>query len=1339
MLLEEAEEEEEPRAAAAPAAAAVAAEAKPHGGGAGKTTKGAGAKPKRTAADRGARFVNGGEAVTRAAEAAAPPQGRYATDFEELRFLGKGGFGQVTQARHKVDKFKYAIKRIELTGSSAMGRGQVLQECATLPQLSHLHIVRYYQAWIEREEPPEAASKAASGGGHEPGGGGGGAGAGRRRAMKRVSVADHPDDGGSDLLSNPGPLGFWGGPGAGIDVHVAAGAREFLYIQMEFCEGKTLLEHLNGGQLQKEVALIWKLFRQILDALAYIHAKGLIHRDLKPANIFLSKEADGGAKIGDFGLTCMLPNAAGSGSEEYAGTSPLGACGTVFYMAPEMFPPAGASGTGAKKRQNRAARRQQGAESANAYGQKVDMFSLGIIFFEMWHPPFATNMERAQVLGQLARGLTGTGTLGSAAREQADSSLLPREVQAPKEVGKILGSLLAQEPEERMAAAQLLDSEAGLLPPGAYDPQVLRILSALEKPDSTEAVALVEALFSRVEDAVKDGPFFKQLFGAAGPRGEAEAEARDALQQLLRDLCRRHGAVYELCPLFRPSRPSVGQAAGVGRGAQLLDRGNTRLELRTSLTEPFARAGLARLLAAERAAEEEQPGELCGGVALRQYHVGTVYQTFKGAQFGHPMEISSSAVQFLWRPRGAEAWFAFGGAGGASSSRGDVAISSAGGSGGVALALEAALEAAAAHRQEAELLHLLAEMLAASGLASGRAELQLADTRLLPLLVECAALKAALRDRDADASSASASVAAAAARPPKPVGSGSSSANTGQHGGGGNAARLARLAEAIRAQVPAHVAAGVAASHRDRAIAELAGVFLQGSSDGRSGGEAAGHALKAWPVSIGVLRELEEYASAPSATGYAAAAAALELRDEGAALHSHAAGAADAALLLSPAERLFGVLRNLRGLVRSVEGLAEVSLDVLWQGVGDVYGPGLVFRVLLHGVAGPTTLIGEGGRVDRLLAQFAELHGDLPRSGAGIGGGSAEEAEIAEDDSPMFGGEHRATAAPPPRGVSAELAVDKLAEALVQTASLSYQAPPAASSRRSRAGGGHHSASGGAFVLGGGGGAAQPWWRQVPSSWPHVVVGRAAEGGSGAARQTEARRRGSEEDFREGEHQTRAVGGDEGALRPETSAAFEEESLRVACGLWRLGVRCEVRAPGAGQPPEKAAADFVLLLRREEGGVGCSWDRVDSGGDSGGEGGNSPVLAPFPAPVLHGRGGHHNRRQGALRSKPAPGMPLGGAAGHARAASPRGDLAWEDSNPGGSRAASPTGRRFSYEVRAASEQAREVMERCARDTGRDFDDRQHLFEFFQKACRRAPPRHLGLPFPLSALEVLAEG
>jgi translation initiation factor 2-alpha kinase 4 len=75
---------------------------------------------------------------------------------------------------------------------------------------------------------------------------------------------------------------------------------QYLYIQMEFCEKSTLRNIIDSGELHKDMKRIWKLFREIVEGLAYIHEQGLIHRDLKPVNVFLS--SDDHVKIGDFGL-----------------------------------------------------------------------------------------------------------------------------------------------------------------------------------------------------------------------------------------------------------------------------------------------------------------------------------------------------------------------------------------------------------------------------------------------------------------------------------------------------------------------------------------------------------------------------------------------------------------------------------------------------------------------------------------------------------------------------------------------------------------------------------------------------------------------------------------------------------------------------------------------------------------------------------------------------------------------------------------------------------------------------------------------------------------------------
>ena len=64
--------------------------------------------------------------------------------------LGKGGFGQVYVAKHKLDLQRYAIKRIELP-RNIESADKMRREVRALSRLNHTHIVRYYNSWEETQ------------------------------------------------------------------------------------------------------------------------------------------------------------------------------------------------------------------------------------------------------------------------------------------------------------------------------------------------------------------------------------------------------------------------------------------------------------------------------------------------------------------------------------------------------------------------------------------------------------------------------------------------------------------------------------------------------------------------------------------------------------------------------------------------------------------------------------------------------------------------------------------------------------------------------------------------------------------------------------------------------------------------------------------------------------------------------------------------------------------------------------------------------------------------------------------------------------------------------------
>src|SRR5713226_6209580 len=113
-----------------------------------------------------------------------------------------------------------------------------------------------------------------------------------------------------------------------VPLLTAGSAGDLLYYMMPHIEGESLRARLAHDH-ELPVGETVRILRDVVDALAYAHAQGIVHRDIKPANVLLSGKH---ALVTDFGVAKAVSESTG----QTALTSVGVALGTPAYMAPEQ-------------------------------------------------------------------------------------------------------------------------------------------------------------------------------------------------------------------------------------------------------------------------------------------------------------------------------------------------------------------------------------------------------------------------------------------------------------------------------------------------------------------------------------------------------------------------------------------------------------------------------------------------------------------------------------------------------------------------------------------------------------------------------------------------------------------------------------------------------------------------------------------------------------------------------------------------------------------------------------------------------------------------------------------
>jgi serine/threonine-protein kinase len=206
-----------------------------------------------------------------------------------------------------------------------------------------------------------------------------------------------------------------------VPIYTVDETEGLVYFVMAYVDGENLAKRIfERGVLPADE--VRRILRDVADALAYAHERGVVHRDIKPDNIIIASQT-GRPMVTDFGIA----RAVSDGDSRLTATGM--AIGTPAYMSPEQ------------------------AAGERTIDGRSDLYSLGVVAYQMLagEPPFVAGSTPAMLVKHIS---------------ERPIPVQQRRADMPDDIARAVMLLLEKDPANRFpsAAALVAGLDTGSVP-----------------------------------------------------------------------------------------------------------------------------------------------------------------------------------------------------------------------------------------------------------------------------------------------------------------------------------------------------------------------------------------------------------------------------------------------------------------------------------------------------------------------------------------------------------------------------------------------------------------------------------------------------------------------------------------------------------------------------------------------------------------------------------------------------------------------------------------------------------------------------------------------------------